>query len=107
MGPPATRFGDETVGICDLKLPCCPHGRVGTNQKVSPNVFINGLGAHRRTDTGPTNCPHSGTFESVEASSTVFFNGLGCVRIGDMTVCQACGEVGHHSTGSPNVFVGG
>ena len=107
MGPPATRLGDNTVGVCDLGLPDCPHSRVGTNAQVSPNVFINGRGVHRRTDTGPTNCPHGGTFESVAASSTVFANGLGITRIGDTTVCVACGQAGSHSTGSPNVFVGG
>ena len=39
----ATRIGDVTSGVCDLGLPCCPHGRTGTNSEGSPNVFINRL----------------------------------------------------------------
>lgn len=105
--PAAARYGDSTVGVCDLGLPCCPHGRNGTNGTVSPDVFINGLGAHRQGDTGSTNCPHGGTFKSVGASSTVFINGRGATRIGDATVCQTCGQSGSHASGSPNVFIGG
>ena len=73
--PAATRLGDGTTGTCNMGLPCCPHGRSGTNGTVSGNVFINGLGAHRRGDTGSTNCPHGGTFASTGASATVFING--------------------------------
>ena len=105
--PAATRLGDSTSGVCDLGLPDCPHSRSGTNAVVSGDVNINGLGAHRKNDTGPTNCPHGGTFQSVGASSTVFINGRGATRIGDSTVCVVCGQSGSHVSGSPNVFIGG
>ena len=105
--PAATRLGDSTVGTCNVGLPCCPHGRSGTNAEVSPNVIINGLGAHRKGDTGPCNCPHGGTFQSVGASGTVLINGRGATRIGDSTVCMGCGQRGSHVAGSPNVIMGG
>ena len=105
--PAATRKGDSTSGICDLGLPDCPHSRSGTNSVVSPDVIINGRGAHRQGDTGPTNCPHGGTFQSVGCSSTVFINGKGATRIGDSTTCVVCGQPGSHVSGSPNVFIGG
>ena len=105
--PAATRLSDSTTGICDLGLPCCPHGRSGTNGTVSSDVFINGRGAHRQGDTGATNCPHGGTFQSVGASATVFINGRGATRIGDSTVCIVCGQSGSHTSGSGNVFIGG
>lgn len=105
--PAAARLGDQEEGICNIGLPCCPHGRVGTNAEVSPDVFINGLGAHRKGDTGPCNCPHGGKFATTSGSSTVFINGKAAVRIGDSTNCQDCGESGSHTTGSGNVFIGG
>ena len=105
--PAATILGDGTTGTCNMGLPCCPHGRSGTNGTVSSDVFINGLGAHRKGDTGSTNCPHGGTFASMGASATVFINGKGATRIGDTTVCQGCGMSGSHTSGSPNVFIGG
>ena len=105
--PAATRLNDSTTGTCNLGLPCCPHGRTGTNSEVSPDVIINGLGAHRKGDTGPTNCPHGGTFATTGGSSTVFINGRAATRIGDATTCQVCGMSGSHTDGSPNVFIGG
>ncbi|GMB00930.1 PAAR domain-containing protein [Pelosinus sp. IPA-1] len=102
-----TRQGDSTTGVCNLGLPCCPHGRSGTNQTDSPNVYVNGKPVHRLHDTGPTNCPHGGTFQSVGGSSTVFINGQPATRIGDTTTCLLCGQSGSHSSGSPNVFIGG
>ncbi len=105
--PAATRLGDSTTGTCNLGLDCCPHSRSGTNSQVSGNVFINGLGVHRLSDTGPTNCPHGGTFKSISASATVFANGMGITRIGDTTVCTSCGQSGSHVAGSPDVIVGG
>ncbi|WP_295163442.1 PAAR domain-containing protein [Selenomonas sp. F0473] len=105
--PEAVRYGDGTTGTCDLGLPCCPHERSGTVNVVSGNVFVNGRGLHRLSDTGPTNCPHGGTFESTKGSGTVFCNGKPVVRIGDATRCKSCGQSGSHTTGSGNVFVGG
>lgn len=104
--PGITRDGDSTTGICDLGLPCCAHGRSGTNTEVSPNVFVNGKGVHRKNDTGPTNCPHGGTFKSVQASGSVFVNGKPVTRIGDSTSCIVCGQSGSHVGGSNNVFAG-
>ena len=105
--PKATRIGDGTVGTCDVGDDCCPHGRHGTNGTGSPNVYINGIRAHRRGDTGPCNCPHGGTFESVGCSSTVFINMKGATRIDDDTTCMSCGLPGNHVGGSANVFIGG
>ncbi|TWH45889.1 PAAR domain-containing protein [Sporomusa sp. KB1] len=105
--PAVTRRGDGTTGICNPGLPCCPHGRSGTNQEASPNVFVNGLPLHRKGDSGPTNCPHGGIFESVAGSATVMINGHPATRIGDATTCQICGQPGSHTSASPNVFIGG
>lgn len=105
--PAATRISDNTTGICDVGEDCCPHNRTGTNATGSPNVYINGQKAHRLTDNGTIMCPHGGYFASTSASSTVFVNGKGLTRIGDTTTCQACGQIGNHSNGSPNVFAGG
>lgn len=102
-----TRQGDNTTGVCNLGLKCCPHGRTGTNSQVSGNVFANGLGVHRLGDTGPTNCPHGGTFQTVAGSSSVFVNSQAITRIGDTTTCQSCGMSGSHIAGSQNVFAGG
>lgn len=105
--PAVARIGDTTTGVCNKGLPCCPHGRTGTDATASPNVTVNGIPLHRLHDTGPTNCPHGGTFESVVGSNTVTCNGRRVVRIGDATVCQSCGMGGTHSSGSPNVTAGG
>jgi uncharacterized Zn-binding protein involved in type VI secretion len=102
----ATRVTDGTIGVCNIGLPCCPHSRAGTNATGSPDVRIDGLPAHRVTDTGPCNCPHGGTFESVEGSATVRANGLRLTRIADITVCQNCGQPGNHAAGSPDVRIG-
>ena len=103
---PATRVSDGTVGTCNLGLECCPHSRAGTNSTGSENVFINGLAAHRLTDSGSCNCPHGGVFQSTSGSSTVFINDLAATRINDATTCQVCGQGGNHAGGSENVFIG-
>ena len=105
--PAVTRLGDSTTGTCDLKLSCCPHGRSGSNGSTSHDVYVNGLGLHRLSDTGPTNCPHGGTFKTVSGSATVYCNGLPVTRVGDTTQCVVCGQSGSHTSGSGNVFVGG
>ena len=105
--PPAARISDTTSGICDIGAICCPHGRTGTCETGSPNVFTNKLKTHRLGDGGGIDCPHGGYFQSVAASKTVFANGKGITRIGDTTVCVVCGMPGSHVSGSPNVFVGG
>lgn len=103
--PAATRIGDGTAGTCDLGLSCCAHGRAGNNGTGSPDVFINGIAAHRLTDTGPCNCPHGGTYQSTTASPDVIVNGMPITRIGDVTTCMACGQTGAHVSGSPDVIV--
>lgn len=103
----ATRIGDNTSGICDLGLECCPHSRTVTNSEGSDNVFINRKAAHRENDGGEISCPHGGSFISTAGSSTVFINGKAATRIGDGTVCVGCGQGGSHSNGSENVFIGG
>ena len=105
--PAAARLGDQETGTCNPGLPDCPHTRNGTSGTVSGDVYINGLGAHRKSDTGPCNCPHGGTFETTGGSGPVFINGRAAVRIGDATNCQSCGQSGAHTTGSGNVFIGG
>lgn len=104
--PAATRIGDETTGVCDAGFDCCPHDRAGTNTGGSPDVFINGIAAHRKTDAGGCNCPHGGTFQSTAGSTTVFINGLPATRVGDETTCQSCGQTGTHTDGSGSVFIG-
>lgn len=104
--PAVTRINDTTSGICDLGLDCCSHSRAGINTSGSPDVFINGIAAHRLGDMGDCRCPHGGTYQSSSASQSVFVNGLGLTRIGDATTCQNCGMAGSHVSGSPNVFAG-
>lgn len=104
--PAVTRMGDSTSGICVFGLPCCPHSRSGTNSATSQNVFANGLGVHRQSDTGPCNCPHGGTFQTTGGSGTVFVNSKPVTRIGDSTVCMSCDGGGSHIAGSSDVFAG-
>jgi uncharacterized Zn-binding protein involved in type VI secretion len=91
----ATRLGDICSGH-----DCFPP-RV--NDEASNNVFINGLGAHRKGDHWVTHCCtiicHDGIAE--EGSSKVFINGKAAVRIGDPITC---GSVS--AQGSPSVFFG-
>ena len=103
----AARATDATNGMCDIGSKCCPHSRNGICNSGSPNVFINGVSAHRSGDIGACRCPHGGTFETSNGSSTVFANGRPLARTGDSTICQGCGQQGRIAGGSPNVFVGG
>lgn len=104
----ATRIGDNTSGTCDIGDPdCCPHGRIGTNSAGSPNVFINEKKAHRLNDAIAIACPHGGSGRSTGGSRSVFINGKAATRRGDSTICIACGQGGHHTNGSANVFIGG
>lgn len=85
--PKAARIGD--IGACDWDGP----NPLATG---SPNVRINGIPAHRVSDSW--SC---GSVQ-VEGSPNVRVNGLPIARIGDQ---------GDHGgpiiTGSPNVFVNG
>lgn len=95
MGQAAARLGDTCAGHCFN-----PRG----NTESSPNVFLNGLGAHRVGDGWPTHScpPNSHSSVTSEGSSTVFVNGKALARIGD---ALDCGDI--ISQGSPNIFVGG
>lgn len=96
--PPAVRQGDACTG----HPPCFPPR---PNSSWSLDVFINGLGAHRQTDTWPPHAvplciPHPGSTK--QGSPTVFVNGLPLARVGDPIDCGSfCAE------GSLNVFANG
>lgn len=94
--PAVVRRGDACTGHG-----CFP-GRPNTN--ASPNVFVNGIGAHRQGDAwGFHKCGkkgHQGALAS--GSSTVFVNGRPLGRIGDPVSCGSAA-----ANGSGNVFAGG
>ena len=71
------------------------------NDQGSPNVFVNGIPAHRLGDHWTVHCCSGSCHDSVMAagSPNVFVNGLPVARIGDGV---ACGSVA--AQGSPNVF---
>lgn len=81
---------------------CTGHGCYPSrpNIQASPDVFINGLGAHRRTDDWAGHCCggcHGGNL--AQGSQTVFVNGLDLARIGDPVDCGS-----RCMNGSPDVF---
>ena len=94
--PAVTRLGDL----------CGGHGAFPprTSTSASSNVFINGIGAHRKGDSWSVHCDpspscHAGAL--ADGSATVFVNGLPLGRIGDPVDCGSS-----VATGSPNVFAG-
>jgi len=93
--PAACRLGDMSAGHCFTARP---------NDQGSPNVFINGIAAHRLSDHWITHCCgivcHDGVL--AQGSPNVFVNGLAQGRIGDAI---SCGDT--IAQGSPNVFVNG
>lgn len=70
----------------------------------SPNVFINGVAAHRLGDHWPTHCCIPSCHDGVlsEGSPNVFVNRLALGRIGDNI---SCGDI--VAQGSPNAFANG
>ncbi len=96
-----TRVSDGTTGTCNLGLPCCPHGRSGTNAQGTPLFEVDGQPVHLVGHTGPTNCPHGGTFSSVQGSELIEVEGIPVTLVGHTTVCGSCGQAGSHSSGSP------
>jgi uncharacterized Zn-binding protein involved in type VI secretion len=95
--PAVARLGDLCTGHgCWSPRP---------SSSASPNVFVNGIPAHRQGDGWQTHCcpSISECHASIlaEGSSTVFCNGLQLGRIGDPV---ACGST--VATGSNNVFAG-
>ena len=99
--PQAARLGDICTGH-----ECWPSR---ASISGSPDVFINGMAAHRVGDSWETHCcthpemPH-GCHDSVLAagSSTVYVNHIPLGRIGDPIECGSS-----VASGSPNVFAGG
>jgi len=93
--PAAARFGDMSAGHCYYPRPNC---------QGSPNVFINGLAAHRIGDRWPLHTCNSSSHDGVlaQGSPNVFINGMALGRIGDMI---SCGDI--VAQGSPNVFING
>ena len=91
----AARLGDECTGHG-----CHPPR---TNDSGSPDMFINGQGAHRVGDHWVPHTCGNNTHDGVatKGSSTVFINGQGAMRVGDLI---SCGSV--VAQGSSNVFFG-
>jgi len=95
MTSPVTRLGDVCTG----------HGCFGSrpSSSASPNVFVNNIPAHRRTDAWSSHCCGIPCHGSVLAagSATVYANNLDLGRIGDPVACGSS-----VATGSPNVYAG-
>lgn len=92
----AARLGDYCTGHG-----CWPP-RTGVT--ASNNVFVNGIRAHRLTDTWAVHCcPNAGCHPGAVASgsASVFINGLPAARIGDSI---SCGSM--IAMGSQNVSIG-
>jgi len=93
--PAVSRLGDICTG----------HGCFPPRNSTSGsnNVFINGIPAHRQSDSWATHCcgPSCHASSLAAGSSTVFVNGLELSRIGDPIACGSAVAVG-----SPNVFAG-
>lgn len=72
------------------------------NLESSSNVFVNGLGIHRVSDSWETHCDSTSCHGSMQAegSPNVFANGLAIARVADSI---SCGDM--NAEGSPNVFV--
>lgn len=94
--PAVTRLGDSCTGHD------CHPPRVNT--KASTDVFVNGIGAHRESDTWAVHCCGTSCHSSVldKGSSTVYVNGKQLARIGDPVACGSA-----VAEGSSNVFAGG
>lgn len=97
--PAAARQGDNCTGH-----DCFPP-RESTSG--SPNVFINGMPAHREGDSWSSHtCTHPKTPHGSHGGSlaggsgTVFVNGQPLGRVGDPVSCGSS-----VASGSPNVFV--
>lgn len=94
--PPVARLSDVCTG----------HGCFPSRPSSagSPNVFVNGLAAHRVGDGWSSHCCgpacHGGALGA--GSSVVFVNGQPLGRIGDPVSCGSS-----VASGSPNVYAGG
>jgi len=85
---------------------CTGHGCFPARPSVagSPDVFVNGIPAHRQGDAWAVHCCgipcHGGALAA--GSSTVYANGRQLGRIGDPVDCGSS-----VATGSADVFAGG
>lgn len=106
--PAACRLGDMSTGHSQGDHTWPPRA----NDQGSPNVYINGIPAHRVGDHWVAHTcikvpsknheyapdTHEGVLS--QGSPTVFVNGQPLGRVGDAI---SCGD--HVATGSPNVFI--
>ena len=95
--PAVTRKGDMCTGHGDFPPRNSTSG--------SPDVFVNGIPAHREGDSWAVHCNsapscHAGTLAA--GSKTVYVNGRQLGRIGDPVSCGSS-----VATGSGNVYAGG
>lgn len=93
--PAAARLGDMSAGHCFEPRP---------NDQGSPNVFINGIAAHRVGDHWIAHTCGLITHDGVlaQGSPNIFVNGVALGRVGDQI---SCGDV--IAQGSANVFANG
>lgn len=94
--PAVTRLGDLCTG--HGAFPARP------STSASPNVYVNGIAAHRKNDSWATHCDPSPSCHAsnlADGSATVFCNGLPLGRVGDPV---ACGST--VAQGSSNVYAG-
>ncbi len=95
--PAVARLGDSCTGHADFP----PRG----NSAASGDVFVNGIGVHRKGDSYPVHCnpvPLCHASALAGGSSSVFVNAKAIGRIGDAVGCG-----GAVASGSTNVFAGG
>lgn len=95
--PAVSRAGDTCTG----------HGAFPPRASIngSPNVFINGIPAHRVGDGWAVHCnpvPSCHGAAAASGSGRVFVNGKPLTRIGDAVSCGSA-----IAQGSPDVFAGG
>lgn len=92
--------------VCRKGDTCTGHGGFPprANDEGSPNVFVNGIPAHRQGDHWVTHCAGDSCQDGALSggSSSVFVNGKALGRIGDDV---SCGSV--VASGSGDVFAGG
>lgn len=94
--PAVTRLGDSCTG----------HGAYPPRASISasPNVFINGIAAHRQGDSWAVHCDPSPACHAsnlTQGSASVYVNGKQLGRVGDAVACGSS-----VATGSPDVFAG-
>lgn len=80
---------------------CTGHGCFPSrpNAEASPDVFVNGRGAHRVGDAHEAHCCGPVCHGSTQASgsSTVYVNGKPVARVGDSIACGSSNAEGSHN----------